>query len=127
MAQIKVAQSSHAKLKAIVRSRSVCPQDGQFVCKIGLSAKDVCPAWHLTNHRLDEPRVPPGMARMRRGGRAVEGARLESVYTAKPYRGFESHPLRQYMVILFGFLWFYVRTIRLTIKASQLPMRVAVF
>ena len=25
----------------------------------------------------------------------VEGARLESEYTAKPYRGFESHPLRQ--------------------------------
>ncbi len=24
----------------------------------------------------------------------VEGARLESEYTAKPYRGFESHPLR---------------------------------
>src|SRR5688500_7142098 len=32
---------------------------------------------------------------MRSGGRVVEGARLESVYTAKPYRGFESHPLRQ--------------------------------
>ena len=30
----------------------------------------------------------------RRGGRAVEGARLESVYTGFPYRGFESHPLR---------------------------------
>ena len=30
-----------------------------------------------------------------RGGRAVEGARLESVYTSKAYRGFESHPLRQ--------------------------------
>ena len=25
----------------------------------------------------------------------VEGARLESVYTVTPYRGFESHPLRQ--------------------------------
>ena len=25
----------------------------------------------------------------------VEGARLESVYTAKPYRGFEPLPLRQ--------------------------------
>ena len=24
----------------------------------------------------------------------VEGARLESVYTSKGYRGFESHPLR---------------------------------
>ncbi len=28
------------------------------------------------------------------GGRAVEGARLESVYTVSPYRGFESHPIR---------------------------------
>src|SRR3954470_6746175 len=32
--------------------------------------------------------------RMRSGGRVVEGARLESEYTAKPYRGFESLPLR---------------------------------
>lgn len=28
------------------------------------------------------------------GGRAVEGARLESAYTSKAYRGFESHPIR---------------------------------
>ena len=32
----------------------------------------------------------------RRGVRAVEGARLEIVYTAKPYRGFDSLPLRQF-------------------------------
>ena len=32
---------------------------------------------------------------LRSGGRVVEGARLESEYTAKPYRGFESLPLRQ--------------------------------
>src|SRR5207237_1248615 len=32
--------------------------------------------------------------RVWRGGRAAEGARLESVYT-ETYRGFESHPLRQ--------------------------------
>jgi hypothetical protein len=31
---------------------------------------------------------------MRRRGRVVEGARLESEYTAKPYRGFESLRLR---------------------------------
>ena len=31
----------------------------------------------------------------RRGGRVVEGARLESVYTVTPYRGFESLSLRQ--------------------------------
>ena len=30
----------------------------------------------------------------RRGGRVVEGARLESVYTVIPYRGFESLSLR---------------------------------
>ena len=30
----------------------------------------------------------------RRRGRVVEGARLESVYTVTPYRGFESHRLR---------------------------------
>ena len=37
---------------------------------------------------------------MRRGGRAVEGARLESVCTSKAYRGFESHPLRQLLLSL---------------------------
>ena len=36
----------------------------------------------------------------RSGGRVVEGARLESEYTAKPYRGFESLPLRHFT--LFG-------------------------
>src|SRR6266700_6916809 len=36
-----------------------------------------------------------GRLRVRSGGRVVEGARLESEYTAKPYRGFESLPLRQ--------------------------------
>ena len=32
----------------------------------------------------------------------VEGARLESVYTVTPYRGFESLPLRQYENALEG-------------------------
>ena len=31
---------------------------------------------------------------LRMGGRAVEGARLESAYTSKAYRGFESHLIR---------------------------------
>ena len=31
---------------------------------------------------------------LRRDVRAVEGARLESVYTPQGYRGFESHSLR---------------------------------
>ncbi len=35
----------------------------------------------------------------RRGVRVVESARLESVYTAKPYRGFESLPLRHFLTI----------------------------
>lgn len=33
--------------------------------------------------------------RIRTGGRVVEGARLESVYTSKAYRGFESPSVRQ--------------------------------
>ena len=36
---------------------------------------------------------------MRSGGRVVEGARLESEYTPKAYRGFESLPLRQLPVL----------------------------
>ncbi len=46
--------------------------------------------------RLGEP--PVQASKMRSGGRVVEGARLESEYTAKPYRGFESLPLRQFLV-----------------------------
>ena len=34
------------------------------------------------------------------GGRAVEGARLESVWTPKGSRGFESHPIRLITVVL---------------------------
>ncbi len=37
----------------------------------------------------------------RRGGRVVEGARLESVYTSKGYRGFESRLLRTQNKIVF--------------------------
>jgi hypothetical protein len=40
---------------------------------------------------------------MRSGGRVVEGARLESEYTAKPYRGFESLPLRHIPLLSFSF------------------------
>ena len=36
---------------------------------------------------------------MRRGGRVVEGARLESVYTSKAYRGFESLSLRHCLAL----------------------------
>ena len=36
---------------------------------------------------------------MRSGGRVVEGARLESEYTSKAYRGFESLPLRHLILI----------------------------
>ncbi len=42
-------------------------------------------------------------AQERRGVRVVEGARLESVYTSKAYRGFESLSLRQFTALeLFG-------------------------
>ena len=37
------------------------------------------------------------MLRIRRDGRVAEGARLESVYTVSPYRGFESLSLRQFL------------------------------
>ena len=37
---------------------------------------------------------------MRSGGRVVEGARLESEYTSKAYRGFESLPLRHHPLSL---------------------------
>ena len=36
---------------------------------------------------------------MRSGGRVVEGARLESEYTSKAYRGFESLPLRHRIIL----------------------------
>ena len=38
----------------------------------------------------------------RRGARVVEEARLESVYTPKAYRGFESPSLRKVNVCLIG-------------------------
>ena len=48
---------------------------------------------------IEQLRAPPLPARgapsgMRSSGRVVEGARLESVYTVTPYRGFESLLLR---------------------------------
>src|SRR5213595_3567017 len=49
---------------------------------------------------------------MRSGGRVVEGARLESEYTAKPYRGFESLPLRQIHVQRYAPLSFYLGSSR---------------
>lgn len=44
--------------------------------------------------------IAPRLRRM--GGRAVEGARLESAYTPKAYRGFESHPIRRDLWFLQG-------------------------
>src|SRR5437764_6005380 len=52
-----------------------------------------CPSRRLT---LDER----PFQEVRSGGRVVEGARLESEYTAKPYRGFESLPLRHIANVL---------------------------
>ena len=44
----------------------------------------------------------------RRGGRAAEGARLESVYTLIAYRGFESLSLRHYCLGMFNSLSLFV-------------------
>ncbi len=41
-----------------------------------------------------------GQVPTQRGGRVVEGARLESVYTPKGYRGFESLPLCRVLELL---------------------------
>ena len=46
-------------------------------------------------YTLHETRKPP-VGTIRRGGRVAEGARLESVYTVTPYRGFESLLLRHF-------------------------------
>ena len=93
----QLAQSSHEKLKRIVKRILTCYSAARpFQRSAGtLVAKDAHPAWQLPNHRLDEPRARQLRRAQRRGGRVVEGARLESVYTAKPYRGFESPSLRQ--------------------------------
>ena len=37
------------------------------------------------------------------GGRVVDGARLESAYRSKAYRGFESHLIRQISAFSAGF------------------------
>ena len=49
---------------------------------------------------IDFPKISVYSAKpIWRDGRAVEGARLESVYTSKAYRGFESLPLRQTFIV----------------------------
>jgi hypothetical protein len=52
-----------------------------------------CPTKHLQNKPFSFNLT---LQRNRRDGRAVEGARLESVYTLIAYRGFESLSLRQF-------------------------------
>ena len=52
------------------------------------------PRGHATCRARTVPLNGAFFQSMRSGGRVVEGARLESEYTAKPYRGFESLPLR---------------------------------
>ena len=51
-------------------------------------------ALHSRRSQVYSPRALQKTGALRRGGRVAEGARLESVYTAKPYRGFESPSLR---------------------------------
>ncbi len=56
----------------------------------------MAPSWHA-NSACESAPCPLRLASfpsMRSGGRVVEGARLESEYTSKAYRGFESLPLR---------------------------------
>lgn len=72
---------------------------GRAVAKVGAS--------FMTDTRHESAArglaLPPGLGyppRHRTGGRVVEGARLESAYTSKAYRGFESHPVRQMIVRL---------------------------
>lgn len=57
---------------------------------------------------------------LRRGGRAVEGARLESEYTLKKgYPGFESRPLRKFpdnKFLLFGNFIIFVKYLTFILK-----------
>lgn len=47
-------------------------------------------------YNYELPFLPFMGGESRTGGRVVEGARLESVYTSKAYRGFESPSVRQF-------------------------------
>ena len=63
-------------------------------CKREHQRLDARIPWRLEDRLIHVPRGARSEQAMRSGGRVVEGARLESEYTAKPYRGFESLPLR---------------------------------
>ena len=83
-------QRTRARSPRSRRPRADGPKRPSWRRGIGASGatRQGCPLRALL---LDGPRLP---AHVRSGGRVVEGARLESEYTAKPYRGFESLPLR---------------------------------
>ena len=55
----------------------------------------------------------------RRGGRAVEGARLESVCRLNPYRGFESLPLRLNLIKLGSLLGLTQRGIANPVRSGR--------
>ena len=59
------------------------------------------------------------LLRYRRGGRAVEGARLESVCRLNPYRGFESLPLRLRLIELGSLLGLTQRSIANPVRSGR--------
>ncbi len=74
-------------------------------------AQEVLSQWLKANRRSRYKAIKRLIRKLksdlRRGGRVVEGARLESVYTLIAYRGFESLSLRQlnkrtFLVLLFN-------------------------
>src|SRR5690606_16878979 len=69
---------------AVYNEAGDCP-----VLKIGF-AKPIAFGYSTAPRNRGNP-----VRRLRRGVRAAEGGRLESVYTLFAYRGFESRPLRQ--------------------------------
>ena len=75
----------------LVGRRRAGPKRRMRIARIGAAsaARQACPLGRARRALMGAP-----SRRMRSGGRVVEGARLESEYTAKPYRGFESLPLR---------------------------------
>src|SRR6187549_3716773 len=79
IASISSAEGAVAKLRIVLAHR------GERRGPARLPAGKLLPKW-------------PPSSDLRSGGRVVEGARLESEYTPKAYRGFESLPLRHMLI-----------------------------
>src|SRR3546814_4022600 len=87
---VRIANAAAARSRWVIapvcHAQSACESPAErlgraFQCE--LATHPIHALCHARNDRVQ-----------RSGGRVVEGARLESEYTAKPYRGFESLPLR---------------------------------